>query len=291
MVSSQFNCTDTSGLLHPAVVAFIAAAVLAHPDNLAAHVIGEPGLRGIAVREDEESVVAVFVCVLDGLLERGPPTADDSHVYVWNGTQFNDVTGQPVDGVITFTNWNSDLNQYVTSGYFTAAYWDAFSKNSTYYMMEVKAFANGNVTQTLSNMNGYKTRSKRNGTWGAWTEYTYASMDYVNQRAFQPTTRTIEDEGDDDVSLKPNYYVYYFPNRVSDLVLTCSYDEISVRQYHFIIQVAGTPTITIESDDGDIIWNGGSFPAWEEGKTYEVDIMVVENGHPIGVFIEIEPEE
>ena len=219
-------------------------------------------------------------------------TADTSHVYVWNGTQFNDVTGQPVNGVINFTNWQSDLNPYVTSGYFTAA--DVRVAPGTYYMLEVKAYKNGNVRQTLSNKDGYYTRSRSYGTWGFWNEYKYAYRSDLLRRANKLDVGIVNDEGSANIDLKPNVYVYYFPERSSNLVLNCdSYSEEGdeVRNYHFTIEVAGTPTININGneDDGDIIWNGGNPPAFEDGKTYEVDIMVAEGGNLIGVFIELEP--
>ena len=79
-MSLQLNCTNTSGFLHPVVVCLIAALVLAHPDNLAVHVVRNHWLRSIAVRQDEEAVITVLRSILDGLLETGPATADSNHI-------------------------------------------------------------------------------------------------------------------------------------------------------------------------------------------------------------------
>ena len=37
---SEFHCTNAAGTFHPTVGVFVAMSVVAHPDNLAAHIVG-----------------------------------------------------------------------------------------------------------------------------------------------------------------------------------------------------------------------------------------------------------
>lgn len=62
------------------MVCFITVFVLAHPDNLATHIVRETGLRGVAVRQNQQTIVAILVGVLDGLLETCAATADGKHL-------------------------------------------------------------------------------------------------------------------------------------------------------------------------------------------------------------------
>ena len=55
-------------------------SVVAHPDNLAAHIVGDNGLWCIAVGEHYQAIVIVLVGIVDGLLERGATAADNSDV-------------------------------------------------------------------------------------------------------------------------------------------------------------------------------------------------------------------
>ncbi len=59
---------------------FITAPVVAHPDQLAVHIVGDDGLRSIPVGEDDEPVVAVLVGIVDGLLEGSAAASQDGDV-------------------------------------------------------------------------------------------------------------------------------------------------------------------------------------------------------------------
>ena len=41
---SEFHCTNAAGTFHPTVGVFVAISVVAHPDNPAAHIVGDNGL-------------------------------------------------------------------------------------------------------------------------------------------------------------------------------------------------------------------------------------------------------
>ena len=58
------------------MVDFITVLVLAHPDDFAAHAFRKPRLRGVTVCQDQQTVIAILMGILDGLLETCAATAD-----------------------------------------------------------------------------------------------------------------------------------------------------------------------------------------------------------------------
>ena len=80
---------------------FITLFVVAHPDNLATHIVGDDRFGSVSVGEDEP-VIAVFMGIIDGLLEGSAAAAEDHDVaddlfegldHSDAGVELNDVYG------------------------------------------------------------------------------------------------------------------------------------------------------------------------------------------------------
>lgn len=199
--------------------------------------------------------------------------ADTSHIYVWNGAEFVDSTGQEVDGLIVVTNLTTDLAGYTDVGLYNVYN----SASLTYYslIVGVESHRTGRLissynTQVLYNKDGWqiRTKSATMSLWGAWEEHKYEVhvIEVANTVASQ--------------ELAPNT-LYKFASRTSALTLTLGTPVSDIaNEYHLFLVVGSTaPTITWPTG---ISWNGGSAPTIAADKTYEVSIL-----NNIAAFMEI----
>ena len=221
-------------------------------------------------------------------------TADIGDIYVYNATshQFENVTGLEEDGIIYINSLN-DLNSYTDNGFYTVA--KSEGTRLVYYTMTVEVLDdNGKVRQTLSNKDGYQTRTKASSSasWEYWETKTYATKDDLVYLAQVLQTIVHEDAGEAEyITIKPNRAVYQFPQRENNLGITLGHSGYStLEQYHFVIEIVEPITIGLPT----IQWVGGD-PTFEDGKTYEVDIMKSYDPSDdsviniIGLCVEVEP--
>ena len=212
---------------------------------------------------------------------------DTSIIYIWDGEKFSAQT--EVGGVLYINSW-ADLNSYYTADLCkTLGY---VSGSQIVYYTFIVDYNNSNLQyQYAANRDGYRFRKRRYGTWSVWESKRYASTDQLEYKADVISTYVISDDGEDSSEyLKPNLYVYQFPERESNLTINLYHlDFFEVEQYHLIIELAADISPTFPSD---IQWVGGD-PSFEGGKTYEIDIMSsYENNtliNCIGLCVEVEP--
>ena len=118
-------------------------------------------------------------------------TADTSHIYVWNGSEFVDSSGQPVDNTLYVANTTTALAQYTEKCMYNVC---VVSRNSnTWYTMTVsvqlgKALIGRpqkrSYTQLLMNNDGWLVRTKVNdGEWSEWKEHTYSYVGHTHEQA------------------------------------------------------------------------------------------------------------
>ncbi len=116
-------------------------------------------------------------------------TADTSHIYVWNGTEFIDTTGEPIDNTIYINNLNA-LESYTDEGiYRVCLLTEQFFILREYkwytFIVERSELSSLHLiyyTQTLSNRSGYQSRKKtNNGQWSEWEEFIFASQEDLQE--------------------------------------------------------------------------------------------------------------
>lgn len=108
--------------------------------------------------------------------------SDTSHIYVWNGSEFVDSTGEPIDNTLYVSNLTTDLADFVDRGMYSLCY--TVSISSRWYTFTVsKSRGKARIgqpipiitTQMLMSNDGWQTRSKVNdGEWSEWTEHTFS---------------------------------------------------------------------------------------------------------------------
>lgn len=110
-------------------------------------------------------------------------TSDTSHMYLYNGTEFRDVTGEKVDDTIYVNNLNSDLAEYTDDGVCNVCYTE-YLGSTQYYVFTITTKKGPNRVgkgskiynvQTLRDAQGFMTRSKESTSqqWSTWVEYMY----------------------------------------------------------------------------------------------------------------------
>lgn len=104
-------------------------------------------------------------------------TLDTTHMYVYDGTEFKDVTGGDVDNVIYVRNLTTDLEDYTDRGVYTVCQSKAGGVQR-WYTLTVTVYRNQGSTgrkQVLHNNECYMSRTKGGDTaWSDWTTNTYA---------------------------------------------------------------------------------------------------------------------
>ena len=108
--------------------------------------------------------------------------SDTSHIYVWNGSEFVDSTGEPIDNTLYVSNLTTDLADFVDRGMYSLCYTRSIS--SRWYTFTVsKSRGKARIgqpipiitTQMLMSNDGWQTRSKvDDGEWSEWTEHTFS---------------------------------------------------------------------------------------------------------------------
>lgn len=107
-------------------------------------------------------------------------TADTSHIYLWNGSEFVDSTGQPVDNTLYVHNTTTELEQYTDRGMYNVCV-----GGNSWYTMVVSSSGRTffgrpprvSVTyrQLLCNNDGWYVRTKvNNGEWSEWEDHEYS---------------------------------------------------------------------------------------------------------------------
>ena len=114
-------------------------------------------------------------------------TADTSHIYVWNGSEFVDSTGQPVDNTLYVHNTTTELEQYTDRGMYNVCVggnsWYTmvvFSSRRTFFGRPPRVSVT--YRQLLCNNDGWYVRTKvNNGEWSEWedNEYSYKGHKHV----------------------------------------------------------------------------------------------------------------
>lgn len=126
--------------------------------------------------EDEPSESVIYIAL------------DTSHIYVWNGSEFVDSTGDTVDNTIYVHNLTTALEDYKEPGLFSVCLVNGTFR--TYYTMTVSVSRrmmrpSGSITyynQTLHNNNGYQYRTKvGSGDWSDWTVFEYVSQEQLQE--------------------------------------------------------------------------------------------------------------
>ena len=107
-------------------------------------------------------------------------TSDTSHIYLWNGSEFVDSTGQPVDNTLYVHNTTTELEQYTDRGMYNVC----VGGNSWYTMVVslsrktlIGRPPRVRVTyrQLLCNNDGWYVRTKvDNGEWSEWEDHEYS---------------------------------------------------------------------------------------------------------------------
>ena len=116
-------------------------------------------------------------------------TSDTSHIYLWNGSEFVDSTGQPVDNTLYVHNTTTELEQYTDRGMYNVCV-----GGNSWYTMVVSSSRRTffgrpprvSVTyrQLLCNNDGWYVRTKvNNGEWGEWTEHAYSYIGHAHTQA------------------------------------------------------------------------------------------------------------
>lgn len=119
---------------------------------------------------------------------------DTSHIWLWNGTQFVDVTGTESGGIIYINNIDTGLNNVTSKGLYTVCYTEG--STAQYYTLTVNRINGRSIygrpridkyIQTLWNYNEVRNRQKMsNQDWPAWTirEYVFdADLEEVRRLA------------------------------------------------------------------------------------------------------------
>lgn len=107
-------------------------------------------------------------------------TSDTSHIYLWNGSEFVDSTGQPVDNTLYVHNTTTELEQYTDRGMYNVCV-----GGNSWYTMVVSSSRRTffgrpprvSVTyrQLLCNNDGWYVRTKvNNGEWSEWEDHEYS---------------------------------------------------------------------------------------------------------------------
>ncbi|MBQ6978687.1 MAG: hypothetical protein IJQ18_08645 [Paludibacteraceae bacterium] len=107
-------------------------------------------------------------------------TSDTSHIYLWNGSEFVDSTGQPVDNTLYVHNTTTELEQYTDRGMYNVCV-----GGNSWYTMVVSSYRRTlfgrpprvRVTyrQLLCNNDGWYVRTKvNNGEWSEWEDHEYS---------------------------------------------------------------------------------------------------------------------
>ena len=107
-------------------------------------------------------------------------TSDTSHIYLWNGSEFVDSTGQPVDNTLYVPNTTTELEQYTDRGMYNVCV-----GGNSWYTMVVSSYRRTfrgspprvRVTyrQLLCNNDGWYVRTKvDNGEWSEWEDHEYS---------------------------------------------------------------------------------------------------------------------
>ena len=107
-------------------------------------------------------------------------TSDTSHIYLWNGSEFVDSTGQPVDNTLYVHNTTTELEQYTDRGMYNVCV-----GGNSWYTMVVSSSRRTffgrpprvSVTyrQLLCNNDGWYVRTKvNNGEWSSWEKHTFS---------------------------------------------------------------------------------------------------------------------
>lgn len=107
-------------------------------------------------------------------------TSDTSHIYLWNGSEFVDSTGQPVDNTLYVHNTTTELEQYTDRGMYNVCV-----GGNSWYTMVVSSLRRTffgrpprvSVTyrQLLCNNDGWYVRTKvNNGEWSEWEDHEYS---------------------------------------------------------------------------------------------------------------------
>lgn len=114
-------------------------------------------------------------------------TDDTTHFYIYRDGEFADATGEPIDNTI-YINSLAELDDYTEDGIYRVCVTSTGSlgtRTINWYTFAVERSTNSRLhrvvtTQTLSNRNGYSTRSKINiGSWSNWSDVTFATQAYV----------------------------------------------------------------------------------------------------------------
>ena len=129
----------------------------------------------------------------DGWVEDNPDegsvyiTSDTSHIYLWNGSEFVDSTGQPVDNTLYVHNTTTELEQYTDRGMYNVCvggnFWYTMvvsSSRRTFFGRPPRVSVT--YRQLLCNNDGWYVRTKvNNGEWSEWEdhEYTYKGHKHV----------------------------------------------------------------------------------------------------------------
>lgn len=106
--------------------------------------------------------------------------SDTSHIYVWNGSEFVDSTGDPIDNTLYVSNIMSDIAGYTDKGMYSVCV-----GGRDWYTMVVSQARRTlfgrpprvivTYSQILSNESVWMIRYKVNdGGWSEWTEHEYA---------------------------------------------------------------------------------------------------------------------
>lgn len=114
-------------------------------------------------------------------------TSDTSHIYLWNGSEFVDSTGQPVDNTLYVDNITTALEQYTDRGMYNVCV-----GGNNWYTMAVSISRKTMFgrpprvivyySQLLCNNDGWYVRTKvNNGEWSEWedNEYSYKGHKHV----------------------------------------------------------------------------------------------------------------
>lgn len=124
---------------------------------------------------DEPSTAAIYI------------TNDTQHIYIWNGEEFVDRTGEIVDNTIYVKNLTTDLAEVTNQGIYTVAY--KSSSHVNWYTLIVSIARRGSrlapivtTSQTLTWQGGWSQRSKTGiGNWSDWTTHEYVYQDGYNK--------------------------------------------------------------------------------------------------------------
>lgn len=107
-------------------------------------------------------------------------TSDTSHIYLWNGSEFVDSTGQPVDNTLYVPNTTTELEQYTDRGMYNVCV-----GGNSWYTMVVSSYrrifrgspprVRVTYRQLLCNNDGWYVRTKvDNGEWSEWEDHEYS---------------------------------------------------------------------------------------------------------------------